>query len=264
MHNMQLDHLVIFVPDLGTAMADFSALGFTVIAGGQHAATENALIVFEDETYIELLALKPGWKRSVFRAASGFIALMARSRQDMNWRLMNWVTRDYGSIDWCVRVPDVRLLLDDWADRQTASLGYQSFARQRPDGQLVEWHLGSLKDRDLPFMISDLTDRIYRIPGDVREHANGALGLAKVWLSVDDRQAAIRAFDHRFERSAENHADPASYQIGNVQIILTAPGHHNGKWALALTCAGTQRVDLDPAKSGGVSISLLPCHKTFG
>ena len=69
MPDIQLDHLVLFVPKLERAMADFSSLGFTVIAGGQHASTENALIVFEDETYIELLALKPDWKRPVFRAA---------------------------------------------------------------------------------------------------------------------------------------------------------------------------------------------------
>jgi len=258
MPDMQLDHLVVFVPDLERAMADFTSLGFTVIAGGQHAATENALIVFEDETYVELLALKPDWKRPVFRAAAGLIAMIARSRKDINWRLMNWITGNYGSIDWCLRVPEVRTMLDDWADKQTASLGYQSFSRQRPDGQRVKWHLGSLKDRDLPFLISDLTDRVWRIPAEARAHANGALGLAKVWLSVEDKQSAINSFDRRFERLADTQVGAATYQIGEVQISLTDAAHHAGKWALALAHAGPQRIDLDPAISGGVSISLIP------
>jgi catechol 2,3-dioxygenase-like lactoylglutathione lyase family enzyme len=53
-----LDHIIIAVRDLEHAIADYQALGFTVIYGGKHAAgtTHNALIYFRDGTYIELLA----------------------------------------------------------------------------------------------------------------------------------------------------------------------------------------------------------------
>ncbi|HML24322.1 MAG TPA: VOC family protein, partial [Aggregatilinea sp.] len=55
---LQLDHAVIAVHDLDTAANDYRALGFTVKRGGVHAnrATHNALIVFGDGTYLELLA----------------------------------------------------------------------------------------------------------------------------------------------------------------------------------------------------------------
>src|SRR5206468_10550639 len=53
-----LDHVVIAVGDLEQAIADYRSLGFTVAPGGRHPGrtSHNALIVFEDGAYIELIA----------------------------------------------------------------------------------------------------------------------------------------------------------------------------------------------------------------
>src|SRR2546422_3243001 len=55
-----IDHVVILVSDLAAASADYAKLGFTVVPGGEHAdgLTHNALISFEDGTYLELIAFK--------------------------------------------------------------------------------------------------------------------------------------------------------------------------------------------------------------
>ena len=52
---LALDHLVIAVSDLPRAIADYTALGFTVLEGGRHPGrpTHNALVVFEDGSYLE-------------------------------------------------------------------------------------------------------------------------------------------------------------------------------------------------------------------
>src|SRR6516164_4502171 len=57
----RLDHVVIRVRDLEEACADYRALGFTVTPGGEHPTlgTRNALIPFEDDTYLELIAFPP-------------------------------------------------------------------------------------------------------------------------------------------------------------------------------------------------------------
>src|SRR3954464_472307 len=54
----KLDHVIIAVFDLDEAVEDYRALGFTTIYGGRHAngATHNALVCFQDGTYLELLA----------------------------------------------------------------------------------------------------------------------------------------------------------------------------------------------------------------
>src|SRR5258706_988382 len=53
-----LDHSVIVVRDLASAVRDYTALGFTITPGGTHAdgLTHNALIPFADGSYFELLA----------------------------------------------------------------------------------------------------------------------------------------------------------------------------------------------------------------
>ncbi|CAD6915666.1 unnamed protein product [Tilletia controversa] len=58
-----IDHLIHrcqSVADLRVAVKTFSALGFTVLEGGQHAdgLTRNALIVFADGTYLEFVAFE--------------------------------------------------------------------------------------------------------------------------------------------------------------------------------------------------------------
>src|SRR5260370_28887914 len=58
-----LDHSVIVVRDLASAVRDYTALGFTVTPGGTHAdgLTHNALVSFADGSYFELLAFtNPG------------------------------------------------------------------------------------------------------------------------------------------------------------------------------------------------------------
>src|SRR6478736_7896042 len=57
---LQLDHIVIAVNDLEASIDDYTALGFNVQRGGDHPgrATHNALVVFADGSYFELIAWK--------------------------------------------------------------------------------------------------------------------------------------------------------------------------------------------------------------
>src|SRR5579863_617788 len=56
-----IDHLVIAVRDLESAISNFTRAGFTVVRGGKHPiGTHNALIAFTHGSYLELIAfLKP-------------------------------------------------------------------------------------------------------------------------------------------------------------------------------------------------------------
>lgn len=55
---LPLDHIVIAVQDLERSIADYTALGFNVLRGGEHPgrSTHNALVVFADGAYFELIA----------------------------------------------------------------------------------------------------------------------------------------------------------------------------------------------------------------
>ena len=52
-----IDHLVIAVNDLDQAANDYRQLGFTVVPGGKHpVGSHNALVAFEDGSYLEIIA----------------------------------------------------------------------------------------------------------------------------------------------------------------------------------------------------------------
>lgn len=268
MVKLHLDHWVIFVPDLAQGVAQFTELGFVVTPGGQHTSTENALILFDDGTYLELLALKPGFKRPWLRLAAsiGLIGALARRKTDVRWRLLQWVCRGHGAVDWCVGVDDAEGTLHRWQAAGVPSLGSERFSRRRPDGQVARWWLGSPRDAELPFVLSDLTERVLRVPQPAPRHPNGAVGVRKMWLSVSDLEAARARFDACFEvrRSRGDGGDAGAsegapeYIFGEQRVALVPSGHHAGMWALELRGAGDGRTTLPPEKTFGVSIVIAP------
>jgi hypothetical protein len=175
-----LDHVVLVVLDLATAVAEHRARGFTVTPGGQHAGglTHNALVGFQDGSYLELIAFHD----------------LAAAHEKHSWAPV--AERGGG---WA----DFALLADDLRD-DTAALGSllarppEDGGRTRPDGVALAWRVARLH-KPLPFLIEDVTARDLRVPGgDAAKHANGTTGVASIVLgakdpeTVSDRYATLR------------------------------------------------------------------------
>ena len=65
---LSIDHIVIAVADLDAAVRDYTALGFTVLPGGEHPrGSRNALVVFADGAY--LAATRPNVAAAAVGAA---------------------------------------------------------------------------------------------------------------------------------------------------------------------------------------------------
>jgi len=201
---MTLDHIVIFVRDLEQAVRDYTELGFQVEPGGRHARTENALIIFADGSYIELLALQKNWKRPLIRLATklGMVERSAKGKTDMYGRLLRWISRGTGIVDWCASTEDMAATLKIWESEQPDLLGYQEFDRTRPDEKIAKWYLGGARRLDLPFLIEDISDRDIRVPPADRDtHPNGALGIEGLTLPVEN-PGALRALYEKLDLSA--------------------------------------------------------------
>lgn len=112
--------MVILVSDLAAAIADYSALGFTVLPGGTHTgwATHNALVVFEDDTYLELIA----FLRAAPRAP--LVAAPACRR---------------GLVDFALLPTAIAQDVAGARARGLAMDGPNDGGRLRPDGQQVAW-----------------------------------------------------------------------------------------------------------------------------
>ena len=172
---IELDHVVIAVLDLAAAVAAFRAAGFVVKPGGTHAnqATENALIIFSDSTYIELLA-KTG--EAPLPGLVDFSPLVEQGEGLAGFALR---TADLGA--------------------ESARLREQGFAvspplpgeRQRPDGRTLRWQLATLDAGFAPFLIEDLTPRDWRIPqaNDIVTHPNDVTGIHAIEITAHDLTA---------------------------------------------------------------------------
>lgn len=171
----QIDHLVIIVRDLDMASEKASAAGFTVVPGGEHGSglSHNALIAFQDGSYIELFAFL-----------------------DPNAPTANpWWTRLWdggGLVDYALLSQD---LAAETAAIQTRGVDFPEpwrLGRTRPDGERLEWHMATPERNGWPFLIQDETPRALRVPDETQDatHPNGAIGVAGVTIVVPDLEAA--------------------------------------------------------------------------
>jgi catechol 2,3-dioxygenase-like lactoylglutathione lyase family enzyme len=176
-----IDHVVVVVRDLALAARDYRALGLTVTDGGRHSdgQTENALVGFEDGTYLELV---------------GFV----RPASDAHRWWSVFEEDGEGIVDYCLASDD----LDADAARLSATglrpLDPVSGGRQRPDGKRLEWRtlrFAGGGPGPLPFLIQDLTDRHDRVPGgDKARHQVGVTGITSLELTVVDPAASAATF----------------------------------------------------------------------
>ena len=176
--SLALDHIVIAVADLDRAMADYRALGFQVLPGGQHPGrtSHNALVVFADGAYLELIA----WR--------------APAPEERWYRTLS--AHGEGLVDYALLPADTTQALAEAQARGLHTLtGPLDGGRLRPDGAQLRWQTARHATPDVPFLCGDLTPRALRVPeGSVRQHPNGALGVAEVTVAVHNLDATLARY----------------------------------------------------------------------
>jgi catechol 2,3-dioxygenase-like lactoylglutathione lyase family enzyme len=220
-----LDHVVIAVQDLARAVEDYRALGFSVQMGGRHPGrtSHNALVVFEDGAYLELIAWpEPG------PAERWYNVLTAHGE---------------GFMDFALIPGDVPRAIDEARSRGLTMNGPIDGSRVRPDGREIRWRTGRQTTFDLPFFCGDVTPRELRVPeGEARRHANGALGVASLTVGVHDIEVS-RARYRALLGTAELAAG------GTRLVLLQRIAAREGPCAMEIRTAM-------PAKAGPLDTSL--------
>lgn len=203
--SFRIDHLVILVADLAQASADFADLGFTVVPGGTHTdgATHNALISFADGTYLEL------------------IAFLREAPEHRWWR---YAATGEGLIDWAMLPAEIAADIAAARERGVAYDGPIPGGRQRPDGQEIAWQIGLPPAPDLPFLCADVTPRALRVPGGAAtQHANGAVGIARLALAAADVRASAARYAALLGQDASPAAEPC-FALGDASLCLASGG----------------------------------------
>ncbi|MEO8286821.1 MAG: VOC family protein [Chloroflexota bacterium] len=253
-----IDHIVILVNDLTAAIRDYDALGFTVVPGGEHSGgrSRNALVAFEDGTYLELVAFRDNEvppDHHFFRSHG-----------------------QEGLINYALLPTDIQADIDAARERGLGLNGPIPGGRVRPDGQQIQWQTAQATSHDLPFLCGDITPRELRVPdGFVLAHQNGATGVSALGIVVNDietsreRYSALLGPDTVLDdiQEIEDRREVA-FHVGGTLVVLaqpTGPGEARdylesrgeGPYLLILSAKPNIRSDFnDMSRTHGVHLSL--------
>ncbi len=233
-----LDHVVVLVDDLDQAVADYTALGFTVFPGGVHTGevSHNALICFADGTYLEL-----------FR--------FMRTVEGHQW----WHHQGHGPglIDVALLPRDIDADVAAARSRGLTIDGPDDGGRLRPDGVRLAWKAASPTAVDLPFLCADVTPRSLRVPA-APVHANGATSIAEVGIAVHDPTASAARYAAllgRHDQTATVHVGGTRLRLDDARPTAVSRLATRGEGPAWLVLGGLDVADLDPARTHGVPIA---------
>lgn len=225
---LTLDHIVLVVGELPTAIRQFNQMGFTVCPGGTHAGglTHNALVSFADGSYLELLATTRRFKQNllILLGRTGLLPLFTTRDNAIHRRFKVGLAAGLGLSDYCLMSSDLDLALSAIQSRGLKLDGPLSGGRLRPDGHQINWRTAVPQLVDLPFLIEDLTPRAERVPVTPHDgHVNKTIGIAGITIGV-----------RRLEEST------AHYQalIGCAPEMISQfplPGIQNNEFSLGAT-----------------------------
>jgi catechol 2,3-dioxygenase-like lactoylglutathione lyase family enzyme len=248
-----IDHVVILVNDLQQTITDYTDLGFTVVPGGEQAdgRSHNALIAFEDGSYLELIAFKNGTvPEDHFFHRPG---------------------DPEGIVTYALLPDNIDSTVEEARSRGLEMAGPRPGGRERPDGTRIEWKIAAPLSHDMPFLCADVTPRELRVPGgDALTHANGAAGIADLWIKVDDLEASTARYTALLgtgpSRTTASGGDSVTYIVGNTNVTLSAvSGATNsgeeGPWNIAIQGKpplATSVHDLDRTHGVHINFALSP------
>jgi catechol 2,3-dioxygenase-like lactoylglutathione lyase family enzyme len=269
-----IDHIVILVSDLAAASADYAALGFTVLPGGEHTggATHNALVIFADDTYLELIALRQaGLRRALgLLRTVRLLGVLARGRPPLERHFLLRLAGGEGLADFALVPTSFTVAAAAARARGVALTGPIAGSRRLPDGREAAWQLGLPDTPDLPFLCADVTPRELRVPaGAARQHPNGVTGIAGVTVAVRDLEASTARYRALTDVEPGRSVGPAvpgartvDFVLGETVLTLAAPSGGGGEVARHLARRGEGPLALRlRAPAGAVpGLGAAPVH----
>jgi len=209
---LRLDHVTVAGRSLDALDAAFESVGLPPTYGGTHSngVTHMSTLPFPDGTYLEC------------------ISTLETGRESPWWDAH--IRADAGPCAWCVGVPDAGEAAATLADRGVAVDGPHAFARERPDGTLLEWDLVYLGEGDpgsvLPFCITDMTPREQRVGAPLT--GTGLDGVDTVVVGVPDLDPASERLRTAFDlaapsRQTSDRLGATVARFPDAPVALAAP-----------------------------------------
>lgn len=207
---LSIDHIVISVNDVNAAIETYRGLGFHAFYGGKHAngLTHNGLVVFKDGSYLELIGLiEPG-----NTSEGDFYELVRRDGSE-------------GYTGFALLTEDIAAEIDRIRRHGISASDIQAGSRTRTDGAIIRWKISSVDDGRNPFIITDETPRLLRVPaeGDAIAHDNGASGIADVRILVAHLGEAVERYTTIIGSAPVMQGGDALFAVSSGTLTLAAP-----------------------------------------
>jgi hypothetical protein len=237
--SIKVDHAGICVYNLAVLQQAFADLGLRAEYGGAHAigGTHNALLGFDDGSYIELIA--PQHPETLSPAdAQEWTPLKPDKAQDCFWAV--------GSAEIKTEVGRLQKSGIEISDPVPGS-------RKKPDGTVLEWVTARIKPEKggdiLPFLIEDKTPRSARIQPSASVTGTELSGIDTVVLGVKDLDASIALFRRAFGLPAPAIVSDAEFgakmaYFSGTPVLLATPLNGNSWLATQLNQAGQGPIGL--------------------
>ncbi|MEM8895489.1 MAG: VOC family protein [Bacteroidota bacterium] len=183
--SIRFDHVVHVVKDLPQACKDFESQGFTVTPGGNHykGISKNALIFFQDGTFLELLTLRSSLNAKLirlFHKTKVFKKWQYSPKYGVAYRFYNRaIEQPDGVTDFCLLVDDSRAEYDRIQAEGIFLTNVLNAGRKKPDGSKVAWDMYAPYIADLPFLRSNYTPSA-PLPESATTHTNGITGMSAI------------------------------------------------------------------------------------
>lgn len=182
--SIKVDHAGVCGYALAALQQAFASAGLRAEYGGAHATggTHNALLGFDDGSYIELIAPQHASE------------LKGPAAEEWWWLKPDRARACF----WAVDVPDIRASVKRVREAGIEISDPLPGSRKKPDGTLLAWetsHVEESKGGDiLPFFIQDKTARSARIQPSASVKGSELTGIDVVMLAVKDLDASIALF----------------------------------------------------------------------
>jgi glyoxalase-like protein len=235
---INVDHAGICAYELQPLQKVFAGLGLETIYGGAHATggTHNALLGFDDGSYLELIAPNPD--SAVKTKSHDYDALKPDRAQTCFWAS--------GSRN---ILNDVLRLRKLGFDIESPQLG----SRKRPDGILVVWDTAAFDLKSggdiLPFIIQDRGLRSIRIQPSPSVAGSELRGIEWVVTGVKDLDASVALIRKAYGWPAPTMASDTVFgakmaYFAGTPVLLAAPLDKNSWLAAQLEKFGQGPVAL--------------------
>ncbi|MXV60534.1 hypothetical protein GS429_00305 [Natronorubrum sp. JWXQ-INN-674] len=241
----QFDHAIFAGRDLESMSDQFAALGLAPEYGGVHAngVTHNAIVGFDDGSYLELLStVEPDQTPP---------------------RRERLIGETAGPCGWAVRTTALETAAERLRSSGLSVEGPVAMERRTDDGELATWECAFLGDcvpgTRYPFLIADRTPRSRRVPSSDSVRGTELTGVHSVLLGVSDLEQAIAEYERYFDLESVTRWTDAdlNLEVGTFEgspVTITAPLPEN-EWL-------TERLDRFGALPWGFLLETTDFDRT--